>query len=203
MFSVPGHDHAATGYALDAGASIIVPQVDTVEQARHMVAAAKFGAKSSGKRSAPPYRWLPDISMQRCDPSLSFWENQNQYAAVIIQDESLKGISNLDEILINMGVHIDSVWLGNLDCRVSMGLPGFWGEEPEWVHAMNTLRATLTKHNKPYSGLALGDDEWLKERGEGRSLMFTSSDLAAVLRTADELVNVRNIFPPKKYSKKE
>lgn len=24
---VPGHDHAAIGYALDAGASIVVPQV--------------------------------------------------------------------------------------------------------------------------------------------------------------------------------
>ena len=30
--------------------------------------------------------------------------------------------------------------------------------------------------------------------------MFTSSDLAAVLRTTDELVNVRKLFPPKDYS---
>ena len=28
---VPGHDHAAIGYALDAGASIVVPQIDTIE----------------------------------------------------------------------------------------------------------------------------------------------------------------------------
>ena len=109
------------------------------------------------------YRWLPNISMQCCDSRLSFWENQNEQAAVIIQVESLEGINNMDEILTVVGEHIDSIWLGNLDCRVSMGLPGFWGEEPEWIQAMNTLRATLTKHNKPYSGLALGDDEWLKE----------------------------------------
>ena len=160
---MPGHDHAAIGYALDAGASIILPQVDTVEQAQHIVAAAKFGAADSGRWSAPPYRWSPDISMQCCDSRLSFWENQNEQAAVIIQVESLEGINNMDEILTVVGEHIDSIWLGNLDCRVSMGLPGFWGEEPEWIQAMNTLRATLTKHNKPYSGLALGDDEWLKE----------------------------------------
>ncbi|KAI9777814.1 MAG: hypothetical protein M1816_004403 [Peltula sp. TS41687] len=176
---IPGHDHAAIGYALDAGASIILPQVDTVEQAQHIVSAAKFGANIRGKRSAPPGRRISDVSMQCCDPSLSFWENQNAQAAVIIQP---------------VGEHIDSVWLGNLDCRVSMGLPGFWGEEPEWISAMDTLRATLTKYNMPYSGLALGDDEWLKLRGEGRSLMFTSSDLAAVLRTADELRNTRKLF---------
>ena len=123
---MPGHDHAAIGYALDVGASIIVPQVDTVEQAQDIVAAAKFGARNSGKRSAPPYRWLPNISMQHCNPSFSFWENQNQQAAVFIQVESLEGINKLDEILTAVGEHIDSVWLGNLDCRVSMGLPDFW-----------------------------------------------------------------------------
>jgi len=40
---VPGHEHASIGYALDAGASIVVPQVETVEQARHVVSAMKYG----------------------------------------------------------------------------------------------------------------------------------------------------------------
>ena len=97
--------------------------------------------------------------MQCCNPKFTFWENQNQQAALFIQVESLEGINNLDDILTTVGEHIDSVSLGNLDCRVSMGLPGFWGEEPEWIQAMDTLKATLSKHNKPYSGLALGDDE--------------------------------------------
>lgn len=179
-----------------------MPQVDTVDQARRIVSAAKFGARIAGTRSAPPFRWLPDLSMQSCDPNLTFWENQNNQAAVIIQVESRQGIENLDEILTAVGEHIDSVWLGNLDCRVSMGLPGFWGEEPEWVQALETLQATLAKHNMPYSGLALGDDEWLKERGEGRSLMFTSSDCAAILGLGNELRHVRGLFCAKDYSTK-
>lgn len=179
-----------------------MPQVDTVEQAQYS-RSRQIWCQKLWEAFCAPLPLLPNISMQRCDPSLSFWENQNQQAAVIIQVESLEGIHNLDEIVISVGVHIDSVWLGNLDCRVVMGLPGFLGEEPEWVHAMNILRATLSTHNKSYSGLALGDDEWLKKRGEGRSLMFMSSDLAAVFRTADELVNVRNLFPPKNDSEKE
>lgn len=178
----------------------MVPQVDTVEQARQIVSAAKFGAGISGKRSAPPFRWLPDASMGSCDASISFWENQNNQAAVIIQVESRIAIENLDEILTAVGEHIDSVWLGNLDCRVSMELPGFWGEEPEWVQAMNTLQNTLRKHNMPYSGLALGDDEWLQERGEGRSLMFTSSDCAAIMGLGKELAHVRELFRTKDYT---
>lgn len=186
--SVPGHDHAAIGYALDAGASIVVPQVDTVKQAQHIVAAAKFGSRNNGKRSAPPNRWLPSLSTQSCNPSLPFWENQNQQGAVFIQVESLEGINNLHEIPATVGEHVDSVWLGNLDCRVSMSLPGFWGEEPEWVQAsiINLTRAWL-----------LATMIWLKERGEGRSVMSTSSDLAAVLRTADDLARVRKMFPSK------
>jgi hypothetical protein len=90
--------------------------------------------------------------MQCCAPNLSFWENQNAQAAVIIQVESLKGINNLNDILTACGKHIDSVWLRNLDCRVSMSLPGFWGEEPEWISALETLRVSLTKHNKTILG---------------------------------------------------
>jgi 2-keto-3-deoxy-L-rhamnonate aldolase RhmA len=200
--SVPGHDHASIGFALDAGASIVVPQVDTAEQAKKIVAAAKFGASIGGKRSAPPSRWLPQSSMQSCNSAISFWENQNLQAALIVQIESLEGINNLDAILTDVGEHIDSVWLGSLDLRVSMGLPGFWGQEPEWVSALNTFRSVLEKHDKPYSGLATGDDEWLKIRGEGRSVMFVASDLEAILRTRDDLARIRKLFPKNDYSTK-
>src|SRR5271168_4206164 len=121
--SVPGHDHAAIGYALDAGASIVVPQVDTVEQAKHIVSAAKFGAKHGGTRSAPPARLMPGLSDIPHDPSKTIWENLNEQAAIIIQIESLEGINNLDAILTEVGNHIDAVWIGSLDARVSMGLP--------------------------------------------------------------------------------
>lgn len=138
--------------------------------------------------------------MASVKPEHTFWENQNVQAAVIIQIESLEGIKNLDAILTEVGEHIDSVWLGSLDLRVSMGLPGFWGKEPEWIAAIDSFRAILERHDKPYSGLATGEEEWLKLRGEGRSLMFTCSDLDAVLRTTDDLHTARRIFPKKNYS---
>jgi 4-hydroxy-2-oxoheptanedioate aldolase len=74
---------------------------------------------------------LPGISDLGIDPSLSLHENVNKQAAIIIQIESLEGIKNLDAILTEAGDHIDSVWIGSLDARVSMGLSSFVGQEPE------------------------------------------------------------------------
>jgi 2-keto-3-deoxy-L-rhamnonate aldolase RhmA len=64
--SVPGIDHPAIGYALDAGASIVIPLVETVEQAREIVAATKFGARIGGARSAPPAGFCPASRTLQC-----------------------------------------------------------------------------------------------------------------------------------------
>lgn len=89
---VPGHDHAAIGYALDAGASIVVPQVDTVEQAKHVVSSAKFGTRQNGSRSAPPFRWVPGVTDASIDSTKGFHKNLNDQAAIMIQIESLEGM---------------------------------------------------------------------------------------------------------------
>lgn len=128
---IPDHSHANIGYALDTGASIMVPQVDTVEQAKHIISSAKFGAKINGTRSAPPARFMKGISDTPIEPSESIWQNVNRQAAIIIQVECVKAAKNLDAILTECGDGIDAVWIGTLDLRTSMGLPDFWGVEPE------------------------------------------------------------------------
>ncbi|TEY39422.1 hypothetical protein BOTCAL_0457g00010 [Botryotinia calthae] len=184
---VSGHDHASIGYALDAGASILIPQVDTVEQAKHIVSSAKFGAIRNGTRSAPPARYLMGISDTPIDSSKSIWENVNNQAAVIIQIETLEAIHNLDAILTECGEHIDSVWLGSLDARISMGLPGMGGAEKEWTDAVALYESTLAKHNKPSSGLAMGfnvDDKIAMARG--KSLVVSGSDIFPLMMQATE-----------------
>ncbi|KAA6413659.1 MAG: aldolase citrate lyase family [Lasallia pustulata] len=190
--SIAGHDHAAIGHALDAGASIVLPQVDTVEQAKHIVSAAKFGRR--GTRSAPPFRLLPGLTDMPFDPSQSIHGNLNDQAAIIIQIESLEGINNLDAILTECP-EIDAVFLGMLDCRVSMGMGSgsMMGEEPEWLEAVATYEAALDKHDKPRSGIVYGPA--MRHLHKEKSLMFVSADAFALMGMVGELAEARSIFP--------
>ena len=190
---VPGHDHAAIGYALDAGASIIIPQVDTVEQAQHVVSAAKFGLKANGNRSAPPCRWFPGLGDTVADPSRSIWENVNSQAAIIFQIESEEGARNLDAILTAVGDQIDAVWMGTLDIRVSMGYDGFWGSEPRFLEIVELYQNTLKKHDVPNSGMCLGGD-WAK--GANKAFVIVGGDAFAFLADTATIKNAReNLLP--------
>jgi 4-hydroxy-2-oxoheptanedioate aldolase len=83
------------GYALDAGASIIVPQVNTVAEAKHIVSAAKFGANRCGTRSAPPYRLIPGVTDAPMDKSQSIHENMNLLIFPALWSTSLAIVSVL------------------------------------------------------------------------------------------------------------
>jgi 4-hydroxy-2-oxoheptanedioate aldolase len=135
---------------------------------------------------------LGDITVQK---SLSFHQNLNHQAAIIIQIESLEAIKNLDAILTECGDQIDGCWLGSFDARVSMGLPSFWGDEPEWLEAVAMYESTLAKHNKPASGLAVGDPEQKKAMAKGRSFIVTGSDMFALMGQMGELAFARENFP--------
>ena len=170
---------------MDAGASIIVPQVETVEQARQIIAAVKFGRKANGSRSAPPERFLPGITDGTVEPSLSFHQNLNKQAAIIIQIESLEAIHNLDAILTEVDDQIDSVWLGSLDARISMDIVsgGLEGDDARWLKAKALYESTLRKHNKPASGLAFGSYETKIAMARGRSFVVTAGDMFGLMET--------------------
>ncbi|KAL9947865.1 hypothetical protein D7B24_007627 [Verticillium nonalfalfae] len=205
---VPGHDHAAIGYALDAGASIVIPQVDTVEQAKHVISAAKFGTKQNGSRSAPPFRLIPFVTDHAYDGQGDIHKALNNQAAIMIQIESLEGINNLDDILTACP-DIDVVWLGTLDARISMNLPGnsgLGGSEPEWTTAVEKFRAVLDKHDKPYAGFAIpvapyGTPEKFKEAAKRMSFMTFTADVMHLMALGQDLQNARGLLAEVKTEK--
>jgi 2-keto-3-deoxy-L-rhamnonate aldolase RhmA len=137
---------------------------------------------------------MPGLSDMPLDPSKTIWENLNNQAAIIIQIESLEGINNLDAILSEVGEHIDAVWIGTLDARVSMGLPvSFYDQptEPEWLAAMATYEATLKKHDKPSSGFALGPPEVVAKAAKGKCLLFIAADVFAILGGMGDLAEAK------------
>lgn len=194
---LPGHDHAAIGYALDAGASIVIPQVDTVEQARHVISAAKFGTRSHGTRSAPPFRLLPGLTDNPINPAQTIFENLNDQAAIVIQIESLTGINNLDAILTACP-EIDACWLGTIDARVSMNLNANTGQgaEPEWLEAVAKYESVMAKHDKPKGAFAIGPDEVVQRMGRNKAMVFSGVDVVALAGLYGTLMKSKDLFPP-------
>ncbi|CAM1509819.1 Fc.00g001540.m01.CDS01 [Cosmosporella sp. VM-42] len=195
---VPGHDHAAIGYALDAGASLVIPQVETVEQAKHAVSSAKYGTKQNGTRSAPPFRLIPGLTDAPYEAGRDIHQALNDQAAIMIQIETLQGIHNLDAILTEVP-DIDIVWLGTLDARVSMNLPGnggMGGDEPEWLEAREKFFEILDKHDKPYGGFAIatppyGSAETVKKASERMSFIMMTADVLHLGFLAQDLAQAR------------
>ena len=102
--------------ALDAGAAgVLVPFVNTAEQAMQAVAAAKY-----------PPMGIRGFSFSRAnDWGVSLQEDAqsaNDETAVIVMIESRQGVENINEIVAVDGV--DAVFIGPYDLSGSYGIPG-------------------------------------------------------------------------------
>lgn len=186
-------------YALDAGASIVVPHVDTVEQAQHVVRAVKFGSKHKGIRSAPPFRYVHHLTDAALEPQNGLWESLNNQAALMIQIETVEGIRNLDAILTEV-FGIDAVWLGALDTRVSMSLPaghGVRGTEPEWLEAADLFHSTVKKHNKPYAGFSFATGDELRKITSNMSMCMITADTTKLAEMMGELTAAKETLASK------
>ncbi len=100
---------------LDLGAhSLLIPLVESGEQARQLVRAAQYPPVGTrGVASARASRWgsLVDY-MARAD----------DLVCLLLQIETRKGLENLDEILAVQGV--DGIFIGPSDLSASLGHPG-------------------------------------------------------------------------------
>ncbi len=114
---VSGLDAAQIKKSLDMGCDgIIVPNIDTAEQAARAVALGKFTPQ--GIRGA-----CPGVRANRYGAGGSeYYEKANRETVVIPLIESPLGVENIDAILAVPG--ISAVFLGPIDLSVAMGLRG-------------------------------------------------------------------------------
>ena len=102
--------------ALDAGAEgVLIPFVNTPEQAKFAVQAAKY----------PPMGVRGYSFCRANDWGVSFAEDvktANEQTAVIVMIESRQGVENIDAIVAVEGV--DAVFIGPYDLSGSYGIPG-------------------------------------------------------------------------------
>jgi 2-keto-3-deoxy-L-rhamnonate aldolase RhmA len=118
----------------------------------------------------------------------------NEQAAVMIQIETLEAINNLDAMLTECP-DVDMVWLGSLDCRVSMGLGAnfFGGTELEWLAAEQKFIDTLRKHNKPRGGFAFGAAALPTIREKGFAAVWYDGDVIRLLSMPADLAKAREL----------
>jgi len=110
----PIGDTALIKQVLDIGAqTVLIPMVDTAEQAARMVAATRYpphGVRGVGSALARSSRWS----------GIAGYEHQaDAEMCVLVQVESTTGLSNLDAIARVDGV--DGVFFGPADLSASMG----------------------------------------------------------------------------------
>ncbi|CAD6567205.1 MAG: hypothetical protein ASARMPRED_000536 [Alectoria sarmentosa] len=143
---VPEHDYVAIGFALNAGASIIIPRFNTVAKAQHAVSSAKYGLKNCGTRSAPPFRLILGVTALLSDPNETHREKHEPPSSHHDPTETTEVNDNLDAILTEVP-DIDAVWLGTLDIRVSMDseATGEGDPEPEYSQAVVKFERILNK----------------------------------------------------------
>jgi len=109
---------------LDAGAKgIIVPQINTREDAELLVKAARYAPQ--GRRS-----YCPNVWAVRHEKSSRFWQKSNEDIIVMPLVEEKEGFDNLEEIVAVEGV--DGIYFGPVDLSVAIGLEGNCEDQIIW-----------------------------------------------------------------------
>lgn len=134
---LPMNDPIWIHRVLDAGArGLIVPMVNTPEQAEAAIAEAKY-----------PPRGRRGFSYNRaCCHGIDFEQyvaEANDEIAIILQIEHKDAIANLDGILSTDGV--DGVFIGPYDLSGSMGIVGQL-KHPDMLAALDTYLAACKTH---------------------------------------------------------
>lgn len=101
--------------AMDLGAAVEIPQIESLEDAEAVVEAARFDPL--GGRGLSPYVRAGDY-----DGGPDYTDRRNASQAVIVHVEGRGGVENVDDILGVEG--IDVVFIGPYDLSQSLGIAG-------------------------------------------------------------------------------
>jgi 2-dehydro-3-deoxyglucarate aldolase/4-hydroxy-2-oxoheptanedioate aldolase len=175
---VPWNEHGIIKPILDiAPAGVIIPMVNSAEEAEAAVAACKYpptGNRGCGVRRASRYGQIP------FDEYLKISEKEPM---VIIQIEHVEAVKNLDAILKVPG--IDSICVGPCDLSGSMGKLNQLDDNEVCQVIDEVCRKTLA------AGLMLGTAGGTKELCIQRGMHWAAldSDCGAIISQAKRIFN--------------
>ncbi|KQO26429.1 2-dehydro-3-deoxyglucarate aldolase [Acidovorax sp. Leaf76] len=184
---VPVGDTALIKQYLDIGAqTLLVPMVDTAEQAQALVGATRYapeGVRGMGSALARSSRW-------QAYPQ--YVHEANAQVCLLVQAETVEAMRNLDAIAATPGV--DGVFIGPADLSASMGHRGDPGH-PDVQAAIHEGIARILRAGKAPGILATSEAQarqWLAAGAlfvavgvDTMLLASAAADLAARFRATD------------------
>ncbi len=190
LVRVPEGNHFWIKRVLDAGAmGIVVPMVDTVEQAQAVIAAAKYppqGNRSAGGGLA---------AMNFAASSEEYFSGANEQILVVLQTESPRGVENAEAIYRLPGC--DAIFIGPVDLRFQMRAPdGTFPSPDEHEALVQRVIAAGRKVGTP-TGMHTMDPQSARQRAEqGMQFLAVGSDLRMMTEQAKAALEV--LFPEKR-----
>jgi 4-hydroxy-2-oxoheptanedioate aldolase len=182
LIRVPDGSHSQIKRALDAGAfGIVVPMVDTVEQASLAIAAAKYPPE--GNRSVGGGMGNLNFDCSSAD----YYLHANDNILVILQTESPLGVQNAEAIYALPGC--DAIFIGPNDLRFQMRAKDGTFPTDEQHEAMVQKVVAIGKLVGQATGIHVFSVEDTRRRiDQGMQFIALSSDLGMLMQQAKSVV---------------
>jgi 4-hydroxy-2-oxoheptanedioate aldolase len=177
---VPEGSHVLIKRVLDAGAwGIVVPMVNTVEQARLAIDAAKY--PPVGNRSVGGGMH----SLNFAATSAEYYKRANDEILVILQTESPTGVENAEAIYSLDGV--DAIFVGPVDLRANMRKPdGTEATDDAFEAALARVIAAGKKTGTPTGMHVMTPEAALARAVQGMQFIAIGSELRMMTEKAHQ-----------------
>ena len=166
------NEPAAIMKALDFGASsIIVPLINTAEEARKAVAACRY--PPVGDRSSGPVR-----ALQINGPD--YFAKANDEIILMAMIETKDGLDNLEQICATPG--IDAIYIGPADLSFALGMaPRSDNPDPVHMATCDRIKETAHRHGKKVCMHCASADFAAGALKRGFDLVMLTSDLMSMI----------------------
>jgi 2-dehydro-3-deoxyglucarate aldolase/4-hydroxy-2-oxoheptanedioate aldolase len=152
LVRIPATEYHYIARVLDMGAmGIMVPMVESEEQARRFVHSAKY--PPDGRRGAAFGVAHDDYVPGDMATKIA---SANIEQLLIAQIETVRGVKNVESIAAVEG--IDVLWIGQADLTTSLGIPGQY-DHPAFLEAVGHVADACKVHKKTLGYLALDLDD--------------------------------------------
>lgn len=165
---VPENSLALINKVLDVGAAgVIVPLVETADDARRAVAACRFPPR--GRRSYGPFR--ANLAGGRSQTEI-------EEVACVVMIETADGLANVEEIAKVEG--LSALYVGPSDLSIALGLPPASVRDPLFIEALERIRVAAVGAGL-VAGIHTHDGELAAEYlAQGFGMVTAAADLTSL-----------------------